>query len=161
MPHPNGAWKSLLAYPNGGPVIYPADVVEKAGGDPISPENYIGTGPYKFGEIRPNRYVELVRFDDYSKLDAPLDGEAGGREANFEKLRFIPVPDVGTRVSGVQAGDYDYAEYISGDLYGGVKDDPSVQVKISAAPIFGSDVHELQGRPAVGQLRCAGRSWRR
>lgn len=134
---PNGAWKSMLAYPNGGPVIYPADVVTAAGGNAISPENYIGTGPYRFGELRPNRYVELVRFDDYAKVDAPLDGEAGGREALFEKLQFIPVPDVGTRMSGVQAGDYDYAEYISGDLYGLVKDDPAMQVKISAAPIFG------------------------
>jgi peptide/nickel transport system substrate-binding protein len=134
---PNGAWKSLLAYPNGGPVIYPADVAGAAGGDALSPENYIGTGPYRFGEIRPNRYVELLRFDDYSMIDAPLDGEAGGREAKFEKLRFIPVPDVGTRISGVQAGDYDYAEYISGDLYNTVKSDGTIQVKISAAPIFG------------------------
>ncbi|WP_226781198.1 ABC transporter substrate-binding protein [Oceaniglobus trochenteri] len=134
---PNGAWKSMLAHHNGGPVIYPADVVSAAGGDTISPENYIGTGPYRFGEIRPNRYVELVRFDDYSKLDAPLDGEAGGRDANFEKMQFIPVPDVGTRVSGVQAGDYDYAEYISGDLFGVIEGDPAVEVRISAAPIFG------------------------
>lgn len=134
---PNGAWKSMMAYPNGGPVIYPAEVADTAGGNEISPENYIGTGPYRFGEIRPNRYVELVRFDDYAKVDAPLDGKSGGRDALFEKLQFIPVPDVGTRMSGVQAGDYDYAEYISGDLYGLVKDDPSVQVKISAAPIFG------------------------
>src|SRR5690606_6763560 len=37
---PNGAWKSLLAYPNGGPVIYPAEVASAAGGDTISPENY-------------------------------------------------------------------------------------------------------------------------
>ncbi len=134
---PNGAWKSLLAYPNGGPVIYPAEVASAAGGDTISPENYIGTGPYQFGELRPNRYVELVRFDDYARIDAPLDGEAGGREALFERLQFIPVPDVGTRMSGVQAGDYDYAEYISGDLYGLVRDDPAVQIKISSAPLFG------------------------
>lgn len=134
---PNGAWKSMLAFSNGGPVIYPADIVTAAAGEPIPPEGYIGTGPYQFGELRPNRYVELVRFDGYTGLDTPTDGEAGAREAIFEKLQFIPVPDVGTRVSGVQAGDYDYAEYISGDLYGLVRDDPAVQVKISAAPIFG------------------------
>lgn len=134
---PNGAWKSILAYINGGPVIYPAEIVSAAAGEPIAAENYVGTGPYKFGEMRPNRYVELVRFEDFTPNPAESDGDAGTRVANFEKLRFIPVPDVGTRVSGVQAGDYDYAEYISGDLYGLVKDDPAVQVKISAAPIFG------------------------
>ncbi|PZX13664.1 peptide/nickel transport system substrate-binding protein [Palleronia aestuarii] len=137
LSEPNGAWQSILAHPNGGPVIYPADIVSEAEGEPISPENYVGTGPYVFGELRPNRYVELTRFDDYTPLDAPADGEAGGREALFETLQFIPVPDVGTRMSGVQAGDYDYAEYISGDLYGLVAEDPAIQVKISEAPIFG------------------------
>lgn len=134
---PNGAWKSVLAFVNGGPVIYPADIVSAAGNEPLSVENYVGTGPYKFGELRPNRYIELLKFDDYTPSPDASDGEAGARVANFDKLRFIPVPDVGTRVSGVQAGDYDYAEYISGDLYGQVSDDPGMQVKISAAPIFG------------------------
>ncbi|MBD3678530.1 MAG: ABC transporter substrate-binding protein [Rhodobacteraceae bacterium] len=133
----NGAWKSILAYINGGPVIYPADIVTAAAGEPIAAENYVGTGPYRFGELRPNRYVELIRFDDYTPNPGESNGAAGTRVANFEKLHFIPVPDVGTRLSGVQAGDYDYAEYISGDLFGLVKDDPAVQVKISAAPIFG------------------------
>lgn len=134
---PNGAWKSVLAFVNGGPVIYPAEIVSEAAGEPIAAENYVGTGPYMFGELRPNRYVELLKFEDYTPNPDASDGAAGERVANFDALRFIPVPDVGTRMSGVQAGDYDYAEYISGDLYGLVKDDPSVQVKISAAPIFG------------------------
>ena len=50
---------------------------------------------------------------------------------------LIPVPDVGTRVSGVQAGDYDYAEMISGDLYDTLSKDKSVQVQRTNAPIFG------------------------
>lgn len=133
----NGAWKSLLAFPNGGPVIYPADIVTAAGGEPIKPENYVGTGPYKFVEWRPNRYVELQKFDDYAARSEPADGSAGAKEATIETLQFIPVSDVSTRVSGVQAGDYDYAEYISGDLYGILKDDPSVAPHISDAPIFG------------------------
>jgi peptide/nickel transport system substrate-binding protein len=40
-------------------------------------------------------------------------------------------------VSGVQAGDYDYAEFISGDLYGILKDDPALKIHLSGAPIFG------------------------
>ena len=46
----------------------------------------------------------------------------------FDTIRFIPVPDVGTRVSGVQAGDYDYAEMISGDLYDTLSKDPTVSI---------------------------------
>jgi len=137
LSEPNGAWRSILAFPNGGPVIYPADIVTAAAGEPISPDNYIGTGPFKFGEWRPNRYVELVKNDAYDGLTTPSDGYSGAREAKVDSLRFIPVPDVGTRVSGVQAGDYDYAEFISGDLYQSLKDDPSTKIHISGAPIFG------------------------
>ncbi len=133
----NGAWKSVLAFINGGPVIYPAEIVSAAAGEPIPADSYVGTGPYQFSELRPNRYVEMVKFEDFTPSPGEADGAAGARVANFDTLRFIPVPDVGTRMSGVQAGDYDYAEYISGDLFGLVKDDPAIQVKISAAPIFG------------------------
>ncbi len=137
LKEPNGAWKSFLAFPNGGPVIYPADIVTAAGGEPIKPENYIGTGPYRFVEWRPNRYVELEKFADYASRTEPSDGSSGAKEAVIETLQFIPVPDVGTRVSGVQAGDYDYAEFISGDLFGMLKDDASLKRYISDAPIFG------------------------
>ena len=137
LPEPNGAWRNLLAFPNGGPVIYPAAIVEAAGAEPISKDNYIGTGPYKFNDWRPNRYVELVKFDDYAASPLPSDGLAGKREAILDKLRFMPVPDVGTRVSGVQAGDYDYAEFIPGDLYDSLSQDPSVKVHLNGAPIYG------------------------
>jgi len=60
---PNGAWKTLVADVNGGLAIYPEEIVSKAGAQPIEQKDYIGTGPYKFKEWRPNRYVELEKFD--------------------------------------------------------------------------------------------------
>ena len=137
LPEPNGAWKNLLAFPNGGPVIYPASAVGDAGAEPLDVAAYIGTGPYKFNEWRPNRYVELVRFDDYSAVDAAADGYAGARVAELDALRFIPVADVGTRVAGLQAGDYDYAEFIPGDLFDTLDGDANVVIHRNGAPIFG------------------------
>ncbi|MGY3236571.1 peptide/nickel transport system substrate-binding protein [Bradyrhizobium sp. USDA 4448] len=134
---PNGAWKTLVADVNGGLAIYPEEVATNAGNRPIEQKDYIGTGPYKFVEWRPNRYVEVERFDGYKPVKDKADGFAGARVAVFDKIRFIPVPDVGTRVSGVQAGDYDYAEMISGDLYESLSKDASVQVQRTNAPIFG------------------------
>lgn len=134
---PFGPWKNLMAFINGGPAIYPASVVEGAGKEPIAPENYIGTGPYKFSEWKPNRHVELTRFEDYSSADGPSDGYAGKREATIGTLRFMPVPDVGTRVSGVKAGDYDYAESIPGDLFADLDADASVTTILNGGPIFG------------------------
>jgi len=134
---PNGAWKSLIADVNGGLAIYPEEIVSKAGAQPIEQKDYIGTGPYKFKEWRPNRYVEVEKFDRYVPRKEEGDGFAGARVANFDTIRFVPVPDVGTRVSGVQAGDYDYAEMISGDLFEQLSADKSVHVVRSNAPIFG------------------------
>ena len=134
---PFGPWKNLMAFINGGPAIYPASVMEAAGKEPIAPENYIGTGPYKFSEWQPNRHVELVRFDDYVSPEGAADGYAGERKADFDTLRFIPVPDVGTRVSGLKAGDYDYAESIPGDLFADLDADAGVTTILNGGPIFG------------------------
>ena len=134
---PNGAWKNLIADVKGGLAIYPEEIVSKAGNQPIEQKDYIGTGPYKFKEWRPNRYVEVEKFDGYNSRKDAGDGFAGARVANFDAIRFVPVPDVGTRVSGVQAGDYDYAEMISGDLYDTLSADKSIHVVRSNAPLFG------------------------
>ncbi|MCB2054950.1 MAG: ABC transporter substrate-binding protein [Geminicoccaceae bacterium] len=129
-----GPWKNLLAFVNGGPAIYPSEIIKDRGPEPLAPEENIGTGPFKFGEWRPNRYIELTKFEEYAPHDGPADGYAGGHEALVDKLQFIAVPDVGTRVSGVQAGDYDYAERITGDLYAELNDDPSVETIRHGAP---------------------------
>lgn len=137
LKEPFGPWKNLMAFINGGPAIYPASVMEASGKEPIAPENYIGTGPYKFSEWQPNRHVELVRYDGYVSADGAANGYAGERKANFDALRFIPVPDVGTRVSGLKAGDFDYAESIPGDLYADLAADAGVKTILNGGPIFG------------------------
>ena len=50
---------------------------------------------------------------------------------------LIPVSDVGTRVAGVRAGDYDYAESIPGDLFAELDADASVKTMLNGGPIFG------------------------
>lgn len=137
LSQPFGPWKNLLAFINGGPAIYPASVMDGATKEPITPENYIGTGPYKFSEWQPNRHVELVRYDGYTSAPGDADGYGGARVAEFDTLRFMPVPDVGTRVAGLQAGDYDYAESIPGDLYADLDADANVTTVLNGGPIFG------------------------
>jgi len=137
LSEPFGPWKNLLAFINGGPAIYPASVMEGATKEPIAPDQYIGTGPYKFSEWQPNRHVELVRFDDYASPPGAADGYGGARKAELDTLRFMPVPDVGTRVAGLQAGDYDYAESIPGDLYADLDANADVKTILNGGPIFG------------------------
>ena len=127
---PFAPWKNLLAFMNGGPAIYPKEVAEKAEKKPIPETEYFGTGPYKFVERNPSRYIKLVRFDGYVSRTEASDGYAGKKEAVFDEILFIPVPDDATRVNGVKAGDYDYGERIAGDLYDTLKDDPELVITL-------------------------------
>ena len=134
---PFAPWKNLFAFINGGPVIYPKEVVENAGAEPIPIEGYIGTGPYKFVEWNPGRYILLERFDDYAGRDEESNGYGGKRETYFEQLRFIPVEDVQTRVNGLRAGDYDYAQQIPGDLHEGFEGDPDIKIAVNEGALIG------------------------
>jgi len=70
----------------------------------------IGTGPYKWVEWVQDQYILLERFDDYVPYgdpDQPIDGWAGYKHAYIKYLYYHYVPDVTTRVSGLETGQYD------------------------------------------------------
>ena len=120
----SGALLMGLARPNNGAVIYPREVVEAAGDKPVT--EYIGTGPYRFVEHKPDRQVKVARFKDYAaRTDAP-DGFGGKRTAYVDEILFIPVPDVAVRQAGVETGEYHYAQQLQQDMYERVKSAPGV-----------------------------------
>jgi peptide/nickel transport system substrate-binding protein len=73
---------------------------------------FVGTGPYKFTERKPDQYVLLTRFDNYSARKEPASGYGGKRVAVVEELRFVPVPNANTRVEGALAGQFHYADLL-------------------------------------------------
>jgi len=73
---------------------------------------YVGTGPYRFKERRPDQYVLLTRFDGYVPRKEAANGYGGKRTAVVEELRFVPVPNANTRVEGALAGQFHYADLL-------------------------------------------------
>lgn len=73
---------------------------------------YVGTGPYRFKERRPDQYVLLTRFEGYSARSEAPSGYGGKRAALVEELRFVPVPNANTRVEGALAGQFHYADLL-------------------------------------------------
>jgi peptide/nickel transport system substrate-binding protein len=73
---------------------------------------YVGTGPYRFKERKPDQYVLLTRFDGYSARSEAPSGYGGKRAAVMEELRFVPVPNANTRVEGALAGQFHYADLL-------------------------------------------------
>ena len=130
-------WATLLAYANGGPTIHPKEIMETATKQPIAPKDYIGTGPYRFVEWKAGHEIILERFDKYVKRTEKADGYAGERVAYFDRIVFVPVSDPGTRINGIKAGEYDYAERLPGDLFESLDKDPSVRTLVQKAAGFG------------------------
>jgi peptide/nickel transport system substrate-binding protein len=124
LKEPSGALLMGLARPNNGAVIYPKEVVDAAGDNPV--KEYIGTGPYRFVEHKPDRHVRLARFKDYAARPEPPEGFGGKRTAYLDEILFIPVPDVAVRLAGVETGEYHYGQQIQQDQYDRVKTMPGV-----------------------------------
>ena len=97
---------SQLALPSGMAAIMAKESIAT----PLT--TFVGTGPYKFKERKPDQYLLLSRFDKYSARKEPASGYGGKREAAIEELRFVPVPSANTRVEGALAGQYDYADLL-------------------------------------------------
>ncbi|WP_205769602.1 ABC transporter substrate-binding protein [Microvirga sp. KLBC 81] len=108
-----------LALPSGFAVIMAKESIA----NPLV--EFIGTGPYKFRERKPDQYVVLVKNDAYSSRSEPASGYAGKREAKIDELRFIPVPNANTRVEGVLAGQYQFADQLPVESFKKVSTAPS------------------------------------
>ena len=94
----------LLALQTSAAIIIPAEKQAQ----PMT--EYVGTGPYKFQERKPDQYVQLVKFDGYVSRDDPPNMYGGKRTPYLDEIRFVPVPNASTRIEGALSGLYQYAD---------------------------------------------------
>lgn len=130
LKNPYAPLLSQLALPSGMAAIMAKDSIAQ----PLV--NYVGTGPYKFKERKPDQYVLLTRFDKYSARKEAPSGYGGKRTAVIEELRFVPVPNANTRVEGSLAGQYDYADLLPVEALSRLEKAPAKTVPI-LTPSFG------------------------
>ncbi len=106
----DAAFLAAIANPICQLAVLPKEAVE---GKAINKADLIGTGPYKFVEWIPDRWVKLARFAEYKAEGKAEEGGFGGaRHAYADEIRFIPVPEPGARVAGLQTGEYDFADFL-------------------------------------------------
>jgi peptide/nickel transport system substrate-binding protein len=111
LKEPSGSLLFGLASPNNGASIHPKEVIAAAGDGQI--KEFIGTGPYRFVEHRPDRHIKVARFKEYAARSEAPNGYGGRRTAYFDEILFIPVPDVAVRLAGVETGEYHFANSIN------------------------------------------------
>lgn len=129
LKQPSGSLLFGLGRPNNAAAIYPKEVIAAAADGQI--KEYIGTGPYRFVEHKPDRHVRLARYQDYAARSEPPDGYGGKRTAYFDEIHFIPVPDVAVRLAGVETGEYHFVHQVKQDQYERVKASPALAASIA------------------------------
>jgi peptide/nickel transport system substrate-binding protein len=103
-----------LAMPTPLFAVLPKTIIDKYGEKEIRGQDLVGTGPYKFGEWRPDVAVRLAKFADYrpdTRFPGP-SGFGGRRIACADHIGLIPVTEAGSRVAGLLTGAYDFAEAV-------------------------------------------------
>jgi peptide/nickel transport system substrate-binding protein len=149
---PSGVLLSGLAYTAA--VIYPKEVIDATGDGQL--KQFIGTGPFRFVEHKPDRHVRLARFKAYAARSEPANGLSGKRTAYLDELRFIPVPDIAVRLAGVESGTYHYSDAIKQDLYDRLLAMRSVEPRIFSPSLWSTAVlNHKQGLMTSKKLRQA------
>jgi peptide/nickel transport system substrate-binding protein len=128
LKEPSGSLLFGLGRPNAGAAIHPKEVVDAAGDGQI--KEFIGTGPYRFVEHKPDRHIKIARFKDYAARAEAPDGYGGKRVAYFDEILFIPVPDVAVRLAGIETGEYHFGQQIKQDQYDRIKSLAAVEPRI-------------------------------
>ncbi|MGH9262291.1 MAG: ABC transporter substrate-binding protein, partial [Acidimicrobiales bacterium] len=115
-----------LAVPNNFGAVYPKEIAEK-----FPPEQriteWVGTGPFRLAEWKPDQYIRMVRFDDYKPLPGKPSGYGGPKIVYLDELRWIPVPDAASRAAQVESGDLDFGDDLVADSYDRLKANANVQ----------------------------------
>ena len=128
LKEPSGSLLFALGSPNNGGAIYPKEMVAAAGDGQV--KEYVGTGPYRFVEHKPDRHVRLARFKEYSARSEPPSGYGGNRTAYMDEIYFIPVPEASVRLAGAETGEYNFAQSIRQDHVDRVKGQPALEAQI-------------------------------
>ena len=115
LKEPSGSLLTALAHVDNAAMIYPKEVIDAAGEGQL--KEFVGTGPYKFVEHKPDRHIKLARYDGYANRGEPASGLAGQRAAYLDEILFQPVPDYATRQAGIVTGEYDFIEQVKPDQY--------------------------------------------
>ncbi|MBI2217638.1 MAG: ABC transporter substrate-binding protein [Candidatus Rokubacteria bacterium] len=143
-----------LARPNNAAAIYPKEVIDAAGAGQV--KEFIGTGPFRFVEHKPDRHIKVARFKEYAARPEAADGFGGKRVAYVDEILFVPVPDVTVRLSGVETGEYHFAQQIQQDQYDRVKKMRDVGARVVKPAAWSTAVlNHKQGLMTDRRLRQA------
>lgn len=149
--HPYGALLEVLATPQPRIVIMPAKYATVL--HTLNPPDLIGTGPYAIANWVPDQYLLLTRFAGYTPPEHfAATGLGGNRIAYFSSIKFEPVAQPETRLSGLERGEFKYAEELPNTSYQAVAANTSLKPQIiSDLTYLAFWLNQRSGRPLANK----------
>lgn len=135
------------------PGIMPKEIVEAATETGV--EEYIGTAPFKFVEWKTDQYIHLEKYEDYSPVEAEVDGLSGKREALVDNIYINFVPDPNTQLSGIQTAQYDIGYGFNYDMYDQLEGTPELEARAPILGIYGVIFNKTKGLFTDQKMRQA------
>ncbi|MDK4717897.1 ABC transporter substrate-binding protein [Rhizobium sp. CNPSo 3968] len=89
-----------------------------------------GSGPYRFlpNEWVPGSKAAYEKFKDYVPRKEAPSGIAGGKQANFDRVEWVIIPDQSTAVAALKRGEIDWFEKPDLNLVELLRGDPRIVV---------------------------------
>lgn len=132
LTEPYGAFLEAVAAMSGSFIMLPAAIATaNVDNSELTIPELIGTGPYKVEEFIPDNRSVLVRYDDYVKHEGEASYLAGAREAYFDEIVILHIPDNGARVAALLAGEVDMIFPLPADDTVRVAADPNVDYTVT------------------------------
>ncbi len=103
-------------------------------------KEFVGTGPFKFGERQPDRFTKFVRFENYAARPGEPNGWVGRKTVYVDEMLVLPVPEDSVRADGVITGEYHFGELLNPDSYESLKSNPNINAYI-VKPYYWSAIH--------------------
>ena len=112
----------------------------------------IGTGPFRWGEWRHNQYVDLVKFDGYRPLPGGTDGNAGGKHALVDRIRFSVIPDGSAASAALLRGSLDVLDALAPNELGTIAGAPGIKLDAAKSSDFYGILLQT-GKPPLDDVR--------
>lgn len=140
---PSSLVLDILAFEKTPAAVMPKEIIDSAG--PEGVKEFIGTGPYKYEDWKQDSYIHLIKYEDYQPVKSESDGLAGEKNVLVDNIYFHIVKDTTTRLSGIEAGEYDVALEMDTNSYEQLKNSSNLKEVLNPYGDFSILINKQKG----------------